>query len=60
MDRPPLDVDFVAVCDAVLPVLKGNNGTITRVAKGLGVHIYVQAVPGNITLLQRSEVRVVP
>ena len=35
--RPPLEVDFVAVCDAVVGALQGNGETITSVAKRFGV-----------------------
>ena len=30
--RPPLDVDFMAVCDAVREALDGNGETITAIA----------------------------
>jgi len=35
--RPPLDVDFEAVYDAVLGVHQGNGETITSVATRFGV-----------------------
>ena len=35
--RPPLDVDFRAVYDAVLGVRQGNGDTITEVATRFGV-----------------------
>ena len=35
--RPPLEVDFKAVCDAVLGVWGGNGETITEIAERFGV-----------------------
>ncbi len=35
--RPPLDVDFVAVCDAVLTAWNGGGETVTEIARRFGV-----------------------
>ena len=35
--RPPLDVDFVAVCDAVLGAWNGSGETMTDIAARFGV-----------------------
>ncbi len=35
--RPPLDVDFVAVCDAVLAAWNGGGETVTEIARRFGV-----------------------
>ena len=35
--RPPLDVDFVAVCDAVLMAWNGSGESITDIALRFGV-----------------------
>ncbi len=35
--RPPLDVDFVAVCDAVLMAWNGSGESITAIALRFGV-----------------------
>ena len=35
--RPRLEVDFVAVCDAVREAIEGNGETITAVAQRFGV-----------------------
>jgi len=35
--RPPLAVDFVAVCDAVRQAIQGSGQTITSIAQRFGV-----------------------
>ena len=35
--RPPLDVDFVAVCDAIRGAWSGSGETVTSIAAGFGV-----------------------
>ncbi len=35
--RPPLDVDFGAVCDAVLATWNGGGETITEIVRKFGV-----------------------
>jgi hypothetical protein len=35
--RPPLDVDFVAVCDAIRGVWAGSGETVTSIAARFGV-----------------------
>ncbi len=35
--RPPLDVDFKAVCNAVQGAIQGNGETVTEVAARFGV-----------------------
>ena len=35
--RPPLDVEIVAVCDAVLEAWNGGGETITEIARRFGV-----------------------